>query len=187
MAKISFSMRTNELNTLANFAQSFVDTKSKTDDMWNVHCVAHDAILEVNFAKRESAAKVFVPILDVIVEGTEFDLSVPKRVDAKIYPTVSFTVDTSSNACEFKTGEICKIVQLKHGVFPILEKYWNEQKDVRKIRLNLELLMNALKAFDKKKSVVLSITNEKRKPLYITQDDSKKSFVLPMITMEERL
>ena len=183
MVEFTFSMRTEVLNTLVGFAKSFVDTKSRMVQLRNVHCVAHGYNLEVSLVNNNAAAKVVVPILDEIKDGTEFDIKVPKKVDTRIYPTISFTVDTDADTCEFKAGGLCETMELEHGAFPNIDNYWTEQEDVRKIGLNPALIMNALKAFDKNVPVVLSMTSAK-KPLYITQGDSKKCFVLPMRVAE---
>lgn len=183
MAEIKFSMRSEVLNTFVGFAKSFVDMKSRMVQLRNAHCVAHGYKIEVSLVNNNAAAKVVVPILDEIKDGTEFNIKVPKRVDTRIYPTVSFTVDTGADTCEFKAGGLCETVELEQGAFPNIDSYWTEQEDVRKIGLNPALLMNALKAFDKNVPVVLSMTSAK-KPLYITQGDSKKCFVLPMRVAE---
>ena len=184
MAEIKFSMRTEALNVLVEFAKALIDTKAQMVHLRNAHCVVHGHDLVVSLVNPHSAARVTVPIIEKIEDGIGFDIRVPKKVDAKVYPTVSFTVDTSSDTCEFTAGGLSEIVQLEHGVFPNIDKYWDERDGVRKIGLNPALLLNAMKAFDKKKPVVLSMTNAKE-PLYITQGDSKKCFVLPVVMGKE--
>ena len=179
MVEFTFSMRTEVLNTLVGFAKSFVDTKSRMVQLRNVHCVAHGYNLEVSLVNNNAAAKVIVPILDEIEDGTEFDIKVPKRVDTKVCQMVSFTVYKDADTCKLTVGRLCETMKLEHGAFPNIDSYWTEQEDVRKIGLNPALLVNALKAFDKNVPVVLSVISAK-KPLYITQGDSKKCFVLPM-------
>ena len=179
MAEIKFSMQTEVLNALVGFAKSFVDIKSRMVQLRNVHCVAHGYNLEVSLVNNNAAAKVVVPILDEIKDGTEFDIKVPKKVDKRVHQIAIFTVDTGSETCKCNVGGLCETMELEHGAFPNIDSYWTEQEDVRKIGLNPALLMNALKAFDKNVPVVLSMTSAK-KPLYITQGDSKKCFVLPM-------
>ncbi len=184
MAEIKFSMRTEALNVLVEFAKAFIDTKAQMVHLRNAHCVVHGGNLEVSLLNPHTAARVTVPIIEKIEDGTEFDIRVPKKVDAKVCPTVSFTVDTSSDTCEFTAGGLSETVQLESGVFPNIDKYWNERECVRKIGLNPALLLNALKAFDKKKPVELLVTNAKE-PLFITQGDSKKCFVLPVVMRGE--
>jgi len=183
MAEIKFSMRTEVLNTLVGFAKSFVDNKSRMVQLRNVHCVAHGYNLEVSLVNNNAAAKVVVPILDEIKDGTEFDIKVPKKVDKRVYQIATFTVDTGSETCKCNVGRLCETMELEHGAFPNIDSYWTEQEDVRKIGLNPALLVNALKAFDKNVPVVLSVTSAK-KPFYITQGDSKKCFVLPVRVAE---
>ncbi len=184
MAKIRFSMWSDTLNTLVNFAKAFVDTKSRMVQLRNVHCVAHGFNLEVTLVNNNAAAKVVIPILDEIKDGTEFDINVPKRVDTRVNTTVVFIVDTDSCLRVCEVGNSRESTYVESGVFPNIDKYWDERDGVRKIGLNPALLLNALKAFDKKKPVVLSMTNAKE-PLYITQGDSKKCFVLPVVMGKE--
>ena len=184
MAEIRFSMWGDVLNTLVDFTKAFVDPKSRMVQLRNVHCVAHGCNLEVILVNNNAAAKVVVPILDEIKDGTGFDIKVPKRIDTRVYTVVTFIVDTESglNVCEM--GNLRESTYIESGVFPNIDKYWDERENVRKIGLNPALLLKALKAFNRKKPVVLSMTNEKE-PLYITQGDSKKCFVLPMAMGKE--
>lgn len=184
MAEIRFSMWNDVLNTLVDFTKAFVDTKSRMVQLRNVHCVAHGSNLEVTLVNNNAAAKVVLPILDEIKDGTEFDITVPKKVDTRVDATVTFIVDTESGRRVCEVGNSYESTYIESGVFPNIDKYWDEREGVRKIGLNPALLLNALKAFDKKKPVELLVTNAKE-PLFITQGDSKKCFILPVVMRGE--
>lgn len=79
MAEIKFSMRTEALNVLVEFAKAFIDTKAQMVHLRNAHCVVHGHDLEVSLVNPHTAARVTVPIIEKIEDGTEFDIRVPKK------------------------------------------------------------------------------------------------------------
>ena len=79
MAEIKFSMRTEALNVLVEFAKAFIDTKAQMVHLRNAHCVVHGHDLEVSLVNPHTAARVTVPIIEKIEDGTGFDIRVPKK------------------------------------------------------------------------------------------------------------
>lgn len=79
MAEIKFSMRTEALNVLVEFAKAFIDTKAQMVHLRNAHCVVHGHDLEVSLVNPHTAARVTVPIIEKIEDGIGFDIRVPKK------------------------------------------------------------------------------------------------------------